>query len=290
MRSAPRVSALAAMVRLLVVALMLPLPAPARAQSVPADSTAAAAPAGSTTGVAPAADLAGPLAEARDLVRNGDYDRAIELLRGAVARGAEGSADQREAYLMLIKTYVFLGNDYKFRPQGREASSLNYRAARELIAEMLATPAYRQTQPAPASDYPPEMIAFFGDVRSRLFGAFRVAGLEPADAVVTLDGDTLRPVAGESGLGVADLPVGSHVVVVRAAGHQPLDEAITISPNVTLERGYRLEKRRGPGYYATRVVGVLGLVGGAIALIAGNKNGGASTPQPLPGAPPPPAN
>ena len=49
------------------------------------------------------------------------------------ARAALAAATERirsacaETYLLLIKTYVFLGNDLKFKPQGREASNLNYR-------------------------------------------------------------------------------------------------------------------------------------------------------------------
>jgi hypothetical protein len=206
-----------------------------------------------------------------------------------IARSAERPDEQREAYLLLIKTYVFLGNEYKFKPQGREASNLNYRAARELITEALSIPALRPIRPEPASDFPPEMITFFAEARNRLFGTFRVVGLEPREAVVLLDRDTVRTEPWEPGPSMGDLPVGKHTVTVRAAGHKDLIEAITISPGATLERTYRLEKRRGPLWYAGRAAGALGVVGGAIALIAGSrKDGTTDTAQPLPGAPPPP--
>ena len=61
------------------------------------------------------------------------------------------------------------------------------------------------------------------------------------------------------------------------------------NPDVTLERSYRLTRRKTGMWYATRGVGALGLVGGLIAVIAGK---GATTPtaSPLPGAPDPPTS
>lgn len=226
------------------------------------------------------------LARARELIKNADYDQALEVLRAEIARPGLPTETLREAYLQLVKTYVFLGNDYKFRPQGREASNLNYRAARDQIAALLAIPALRDTRPEPATDYPPEMIGFFAEVRSRMFGGFRVIGLEPRIAVVMLDGDTLG--MSDAGMlpSVIDLPVGPHPVAVRAPGYEDLEETITISPGATVERSYRLEKRRTATWYATRWGGAAVVVGGVVALLArGGSDGG---PSPLPGPPPPP--
>jgi hypothetical protein len=240
-------------------------------------------------GVAPAAAQAAStdaLTRARELIKNADYDQALEVLRAEIARPGIPTETLREAYLQLIKTYVFLGNDYKFRPQGREASNLNYRAARDQIAALLAIPALRDTRPEPATDYPPEMIGFFAEVRSRMFGGFRVIGLEPRIAVVMLDGDTL----GMSDAGMLpsaiDLPVGPHPVSVRAPGHEDLVETITISPGATVERSYRLEKRRTAAWYATRWGGAAVVVGGVVALLARGSSDDAASP--LPGPPPPP--
>jgi hypothetical protein len=72
------------------------------------------------------------LDRARELIRNGEYDAAIESLRKSIDENKQNPDQLGAAYLQLIKTYVFLGNDYKFRPQGREMSNLNYRAARDV--------------------------------------------------------------------------------------------------------------------------------------------------------------
>src|SRR5205085_3764706 len=127
---------------------------------------------------APSTDVPFALDRARELLRDGDYDRAIELLKGAIEPARADVAQLRDVYLLLVKTYVFLGNDLKFKPQGREASNLNYQEARRLIAECLAVPALRHTVPAPASAYPPEMLGFFAEARAKAFGAFHVLSLE----------------------------------------------------------------------------------------------------------------
>ncbi len=233
----------------------------------------------------PNATIAGPLEQARDLIKSGDYDRAIEDLKGVIGKERTRITTLREAYLLLTKTYVFLGNDYKLKPQGREASNLNYKAAREMIADCLRVKELRQTRADPESEYPPEMVAFFGEVRARLFGSFGVPAVSPAGATVLLDADTLRTLPGKDVLGDVDLAVGRHVVVIRYPRYQDLTEEIVISPNSTLERSYQLVKRRGKWWYASR----FGAVVGAVTLGAALRSHKTSTPpQPLPPAPPPP--
>jgi hypothetical protein len=261
----------------------------ARAQAP--DSTVTPAPDAATPVVAP--DTASTLTTqaidlARALIRDGEYDRSIELLKGALATAIEATERRRELYLLLIKTYVFLGNDYKFRPQGREASNLNYQEARRLIAECLATPELRHTRPVPASDYPPEMLTFFDEARRQMFGAYRVTQITPPDAIVLFDGDTLRPAPGDTLLGGENIPIGEHTVVVTAKGHSSFTDRFTIAPDVTTERSYRLQKRRGPWWYATRGGAALGLVVGGVAALVGGGSEGTPPPEPLPGAPDPP--
>jgi hypothetical protein len=230
------------------------------------------------------------VADARELLKSGDYDRAIEVLKAALASGPHAAPLARDLYLQLIKTYVTLGNDLKFRPQGREASSLNYRAARELIVECLSQPALRRTRPEPATDYPPEMVRLFAEVRAERFGAFRVGGLVPAGATVTFDGDTLAALP-DAARALEDVPAGTHAVVVSAPGYRTLAQTIGISPGATLERSYQLMRRRGRAWYATRTLAVVGAAVG-IGLLIGHDNGQGPAPGEtlLPPAPPPPSN
>jgi hypothetical protein len=244
---------------------------------VPAQTPEAAAP-----------GVAAQLQQGRELLKQGDYDRAIEVLRGAVDASHQDPAMLREAYLLLAKTYVFLGNDFKFKPQGRMASSLNYKEAKSTIAEMLAVPELRHTLPEPVDEYPPEMHALFDEVRHEVFGAFRVIGLEPADAVVLLDADTLGTLPGETTLGEVDLPVGKHAVLVQKEGYEDLAEEITVSPGSILERSYTMKKRRGKTWYGAWIGGSVALIAGVAALVAAGSDQAGSSVQPLPGPPPPP--
>jgi hypothetical protein len=228
------------------------------------------------------------VAESRELLKSGDYDRAIEVLKAALAGGPYPEPLMQDLYLQLIKTYVTLGNVLKFRPQGREQSNLNYRAAHEQIVECLSNAALRHTRPEPATDYPPEMARLFTDVRAERFGAFRVVGVEPAEATVLLDGDPLQLLA--AGVrGGDDVPVGTHSVVVGAPGYRTLVETAAISPGATLERSYVLSRRHGARWYVTRGALVVG-AGVGVGLVVGR--GRTQSPSAgetlLPPAPPPP--
>jgi hypothetical protein len=226
------------------------------------------------------------LDRARELIKDGEYDGAIEILKGAI--GAGQSVQLRDAYLLLIKTYVFLGNDLKFKPQGREASNLNYQEAKKLIAECLRAPGLRHTEPVPATDYPPEMIESFRQVRATIFGSFHIARLEPPATIALLDSDTLRAFPGDTLPGDVDIPVGQHLVHVRAPGYKHVDEEVVIPPGSVLERSYRLTRKRGAAWYATASSVAVAAVIGAFAIGRGS-SGGPSTPGVLPGAPPPPS-
>ncbi len=194
---------------------------------------------------------------------------------------------QRDLYLQLIKTYVTLGNDLKFRPQGREASNLNYRAAREQVVECLSNLALRDTRPEPVTEYPPEMLRLFADVRAERFGAFRVARLEPATAVVLMDGDTLGHTP-DFVRGDANLPVGTHRVVVMAPHHRTWSEIVNVSAGATLERDYALTRSRGARWYVTRGAVLAGTAVG-VGLLLGHGSPGTTGASPLPVAPPPPS-
>jgi hypothetical protein len=133
------------------------------------------------------------------------------------------------------------------------------------------------------------MVRLFDDVRSEIFGALRVRDVSPAGAMVYLDGDTLHVSPGEEALGAKDIPAGVHIVTVEHPGYETVTDRIVIAPNSTLERNYSLEKRKGTGWYATRVGLGLAVVGGlAFALLSGDDSA-ETPPEPLPGPPPPPA-
>ncbi len=233
-------------------------------------------------------DLEPRLQEARECLKNGDYERAIDLLRTAIERARNRLPELRDAYLLLIKTYVLRGNEYKLEIQGRPTSELYYYQARQMIVECLNTKELRHAQPVPASEYPPEMADLFAGVRREIFGSLRVVDLVPADATVLCDADTLHAALTDSLPGDTDISVGPHLMVVRRTGYRDLTEEVHISPGSVLELRYRLEKKHGTGWYALRGGALSGAIGGAAWAILGGKDKAAVGPQDLPGPPPPP--
>jgi len=201
-------------------------------------------------------DLDQRLVESRELIKQGDYDRALELLKAAIAQARQQTERLREAYLLMIQTYVILGNYHRSQPHEHAASELDYQEAGARIRECLRTPGLRHTRLGSESEYPAEMVRAFADVRGEIFGSFRVTGLEPQGATVILDGDTLRTQA-DGKLGDTDLPVGPHNVLIQQPGYQTRNDAIVIAASSMLERSYVLSKPQGRGLSLTR--GALGL-------------------------------
>jgi hypothetical protein len=234
-------------------------------------------------------DIDASIQRARDLIyTSGDYDGAVRLLREEIDWQRPPDAKLREAYLLLVDSIVYLGNARVADPGGYSTAQILYDEARTTIAQCLSIKELRQTRPEPDSLFAPETKRFFTEVRQQTLGGFVVRALEPADAIVTLDGDTLRGLPQEGGLGDLDLLAGVHSVVIQREGYDDHVEQIDVQPGVTTSRDYVLKKHRGWGWYATRVTGVAVITGGIVALVAAG--GGESTPppEPLPAAPGPP--
>jgi hypothetical protein len=236
----------------------------------------------------PPGDPDAVLQTARELIKTGKYGHAIETLQALVAQLEPNTEIRRDAYLLLIKAFVYTGNGFKGTEDGQSNMKLNYGEARKLIAECLGIRELRHTRPEPETDYPEEMVAFFKDVRAQVFGAFRVTNVSPADAIVLFGADTLRTMAGETLLGGDDLAVGTHLVVVRAPGYRDLTAEVKISPGATVEQSFELTRHHGTLWYASRVGAALGVVGGLVAFLVKPSDGPTVDP-PLGGPPPPPA-
>jgi len=224
------------------------------------------------------------LAQARDLISNGNYDGAIELLRPALPASSSTTEKTREVYLLLAESYFYLGNSIKLT--SRASAQSNYDKGRSLIRELLSVPQFSHAQPGELA--PPEMKRAFREVRGELFGSLRV-NVQPVSATVTLDGDTLRTVAGEPDgvIGADDLMAGPHTLLVCAPGYRDFAPTVTIVPGTIVNPTYQLDKKRNRRWYyggATLAV----IAGTTIALSAANGSD-ATVEQPLPGPPDPPA-
>ena len=254
----------------------------------PASPTAIAGEPSATPSLTPV-QIRESIDRARELIKTHEYDAAIETLTAVTHAAKIETGALREAYLLLIKTWVFYGADLEAGKNGRESAKLNYDRAKELIKECLSIKELRNTSPDPPSEYPEKMINLFTEVLGESFGSFRVLVLRPVDATVLLDGDTLRMLPGEKVLGEVHIPVGAHHVVVAAKGYKRRGETIQIQPGSIIEQSYSLGKRRSGAWYAGVSVAAAGVVAAAFAAGSAHHGSGAPPETPLPAAPSPPS-
>jgi hypothetical protein len=235
------------------------------------------------------------LRDARERLIEADFDGVIGVLRPAIdtlvvdIENLVTAYDVlienlRASYLLLINTHVQASTYYYDRRQSN--TSILWRdSARDVVVECLQTPGLGDTEPDPESD-PPGMIDLFAEVRREIFGAFRVTSLDPLNADVLVGNEHMG--SGDAGLPLerSNLPVGAHLVVVRAEGYEDETDEIVVSPGVTLERTYELSKKKGTGWWLLRGGAV---AAGAVALgylIQGDDTSGEPAPLPEPPNPP----
>jgi len=230
-------------------------------------------------------DPAGLIAGARAGLKAGDYDQAARNLKTIINTAESTSPYLAQGYLLLVQTYVMRGNYYKTEPQGRETAELFYREARRFTEEGLRRPQLRHLRAEPSLEYPPEMVEIFRQARAELLGSLRIVRLEPVDAAVVLDGDTLRVNPADSTLDEHDLLAGPHRVTLHRRGFKDLSETLQISPGSVTERSYTLSHRHGPFWYASRSAVLLGSVAALVVSRSGRSDAGKTPATPLPGPP-----
>jgi hypothetical protein len=227
-------------------------------------------------------DVDASLAQAREYIyRDFQYDKAIEVLQDVVD-ALQFDADRlRESYLLLIEAYVLRGNSLA----NEVDRDLHHEKAKEWIRSCLSVPQLRDTVPPPgASD---ETVEYFDEIRREMFGTFEITRLEPPDAEVVFEGETLTPDAN----GVVremNVPIGTRMLVIRHPDYQDITEDVEISPNTVVSRPYALRKNRGLLWYATRVGTPVVAVAGVLAAVLSGGDDKTDQPEPLPGPPDPP--
>ncbi len=229
-------------------------------------------------------DVDSSLEQARVFMTSLEYEKAIAVLEPVLEETRFNPDRLRETYLLLIEAHVYGGNRSAI---GSKEQQLWYDEARDLIRECLGVRELRHTLPDPPERYPSEMLGLFESVRRETFGAFEITQLEPRDAEVVFDGETLVP--GDDGVWrVANVPVGVRMLVIRKSGYEDFTEDVEIAPATLVSRPYELRKRKGFGWYATRVAAPVMV---AVGVVVGLTAGGSETPaaeEPLPVPPLPP--
>ena len=259
-----------------LAALCLHAPVPRASAAPPAQGTEGPAPS-----VDPSLDIEPQLEQARSHMQALEYEEAIATLEPVLLATRSDPGGLRETYILLIEAHVYRGN---LSRAGTKEQELWYEEARGLIRECLGVRELRRTQPDPPEAYPVKMLRFFDEIRRGMFGTFEIGSLGPADAEVMFDGEVLLPVDGV--LRQTEVPIGAHVVVVRHPDYREISEDVEISAATVITRSYALERTRGWGWYATRVVVPVAAVVGVV--VAATTSGGDEPPPDLPDAPEPP--
>jgi len=230
----------------------------------------------------PPVDVDAQLEDARSLVSNAQYDKAIRLLE-ALLESIRPDRDRLEqTYLLLIESYVYSANDTEDQDLLRD---LAMEKADELVRECLSIPALRHTRPDLVRS-PKEMIELFDMARREMFGKVLLY-VDPPEAEIVLDGEKLQPAEDGTCL-VEDVPLGPRTLLVRHPDRKTRSEDVAIGAGEVLVREIRLEKKRGVGWYATRVVLPVGVAGTLVAVLAGGGGGDNPGEEVLGGDPPGP--
>lgn len=193
----------------------------------------------------------------------GQYDQAIELLRGIITEHAESEEILRRAYSDLVFTLL---SKQDFDTAADIASEALYR-----FPDLTADPVY----------FPPTVDEVYDDLRDRLFGALNVA-TRPDSCQIFL-GDEL---VGLSPLSLRYVRVGEYALKASKPGY---NDELTI---VRIESGHptsvplSLQRDRGRMWWLVRVGPAVLVTGVLLALQVRDKGGG--EPGSLPAPPPPP--
>ena len=245
----------------------------------------------------PSAEPSATLETVHTMLKNGEYEAAIAILKPRLAEleplalhehpQAADVAMYRDVCLLLVRTYAFAHNaNERTSP---DVADLQEQEARRVVERCLAVPSLRATQPDSVQD-PPLVHDLFRTTRAQKFGAFRVVGLEPADAVVSLGDEPLAFPPGESLPGEAYVPVGTYEVVVRREGYEETRESVVIEGGTEQLRSFQLDKNRGWWWWTWRGGLAAGAVTGLV-LGLGGEDAAAVTPlAPLPDPPAPPGS
>ena len=228
-------------------------------------------------------DVDDSLARARELIGSDQYEAAIDLLPSLLDSLRSDPDRLEQAYLLLIDAYVSYANSH---PKDEEVvRDALMKQASVRVREILSDPALRHTQPD-SVNCPEEMLTLFVSIRREMFGRVTIT-VDPPDAEVVLDGVRLQK--REEGMWTEEnVPVGLRTLQLSHRDRRTLTADLLIAPGEHLVQPYRLDKRRGIGWYATRVALPVAVAGLTWAFVAGGEG---STEEPvLDGSPPGPSS
>jgi len=206
--------------------------------------------------------------EVSSLRATGQFEQAIEVLKGIIQEYSNSDDVLRLAYNNLVYTY-YVAND----PANEEA------AAREALERFPDLRAGDVQFPAVINDG-------YERLRREMFGSLVIN--KPEGARVFLNGEP----KGDTPITLPLVRVGRHELVVSRSGYNDYTETIEIEPGVVRQLDVSLTRQKDRWWWLTRVgAPVAATVGVVVALLVGGGDEGTTPePEPLSEPPPPPTH
>jgi len=174
------------------------------------------------------AELQALFDQALAVFRSVDQADSAEHFGALIERLSEPAGDGEEARRQLLALSHAYRAEVRFNLGEREA------AAEDLRAALRASPAFELD----ASLVSPKLAELFAAARDEVTGTLEVA-VEPADAVVLLDGERA---AGLAGAGPVRLLAGVHLLEARRPGFAPFVEELELAAGAAEAREIALER------------------------------------------------
>jgi hypothetical protein len=201
--------------------------------------------------------------EVSSLRSQGQYEEAIELLRGIITEHAGSEEILRRAYSDLVFTLL---SKQDFDTATDIATEALFR-----FPDLTADPVY----------FPPTVNEVYADLRDRLFGELNVA-TRPDSCQIFL-GDEL---VGLSPLSLQYVRVGEYALKASKTGYNDELTIVRIEPGYPTSVPLSLQRDRGRMWWLLRVGPAVLVTSALLALQLRDKGGG--EPGSLPEPPPPP--
>jgi hypothetical protein len=132
--------------------------------------------------------------------------------------------------------------------------------------------------------FPPRVNELYNRLRKEMFGSLTIK--QPKDCRVQLNDKQV----GTTPLQLDLVRVGTYALTISKSGYEDYVEQITVEPDRALDMQVSLDRKRGWGWWTTRIgVGALAVTLLAVGLNSGGDGGTTGAPD-LPEPPAPPAN
>jgi tetratricopeptide (TPR) repeat protein len=191
----------------------------------------------------------------------GQYDQAIEILKGIITEFTKADEVLRRAYSDLVFTLM--------SKQDLDGATESAREALARYPDLTADPVY----------FPPRVNELYGNLRSQMYGSLFVA-TKPESCRVFLG----KAFIGVSPLNVKYVKVGGYTLNMSKSGYKDESSPVRIEPGSPTSMQLSLQKEHGKKWWLMRA-GPVAALASVLAYFQLTGEEGTAQAEPLPGPP-----